>query len=422
MLGATPQQLRQALEGVRIIDFTHWVVGPLAPRLLAHFGAQVIKIERTDAYDGMRQVVFTDELPSTPNQGGAFNNMNADKLAITVNTRHPEGLRLVERLIGMGDAVIENFSAGVMESWGLGYERMKEISPKILYVSMSGFGHTGPLKEYRSYGPTAQAVSGLTLTSGLPGMAPAGWGYSYMDIMGGFMGALALTWGLYRTKTTGRATYIDYAIIEAAMTLLGPYFLDYEVNGRGTRRPDFPPGNRSIWPPVAPHNTYRCFGKDRADQDQWCFVACETQGQFEALCALMGQEALVADPRFVTNEARVQNQDALDAIIAEWTAPRSKHDIMDACQAVGVIGAAVQNAEEKVDWDPQLRHRQVFPVLPHPETGMTKYEGYPVKLSRTPARLRRGAPLWREHNRQVFGEILGLSGEEIARLEADGVI
>jgi crotonobetainyl-CoA:carnitine CoA-transferase CaiB-like acyl-CoA transferase len=155
-------------------------------------------------------------------------------------------------------------------------------------MSTSGFGHSGEWSGYRSYGPTAAAQGGLTLTSGLPGREPAGYGYSHMDIMGGWMGGQALLMGLLQAKKTGRGFYIDYAVSEGTMSLLGQYMLDFQVNGRRTRRPGFPPGNRSVFPAVAPHNTYRCSGKDRAGQDWWVFIACETQQQFEALCNLMG--------------------------------------------------------------------------------------------------------------------------------------
>ena len=164
------------------------------------------------------------------------------------------------------------------------WDRLKELNPKLVYLSLSGYGHKGEWGSYRSYGPSAQASSGLTFSSGLPGKNPAGWGYSYMDVTGGWCGGLGMMMGLLRMKRTGEGVYVDYAVTEAAMAMLGPFFLDYQVNGRPTRRPGFPPGNRSIWPQVAPHNTYRCAGIDRQGQDWWVFIAAETQGQFEALC------------------------------------------------------------------------------------------------------------------------------------------
>jgi benzylsuccinate CoA-transferase BbsF subunit len=311
----------------------------------------------------------------------------------------------------------------VMDRFGLGWEEMRRINPRLVYVSMSGFGHSGPLKDYRSYGPTAQAVSGLSFTSGLPGQPSAGWGFSYMDVLGGFFGSLALAQGLYYSRRTGKGIHLDQSIIESAMLLLGTFFLDYEVNGRPTRREGFPPGNRALFPPVAPHNTYRCYGRDRLGQDQWCFIACESDEQFRRLAAMMGRvDDLAADARFTTNEARLANENELDAAIEAWTSRRPRYEVMERLQEAGVIAAVVQNAEDRVEYDPQLRARGMFPVLPHPVLGERMYENYPVRLSRTPAQMKRGAPLWGEHNQAVYGELLGLSDAEIAQLAADGVI
>jgi crotonobetainyl-CoA:carnitine CoA-transferase CaiB-like acyl-CoA transferase len=351
-----------------------------------------------------------------------FNTLHHGKLAISLNTKDPEGRKLVERLIGKCDALVENFSAEVLPSWGLTWERMHEINPKLVYMSSSGFGHTGEWKGYRSFGPTAQAQSGISLASGLPGKPPAGWGFSYLDVMGGWMGGLALIQALLQAKKTGKGCYVDYSVTEGAMSMMGTYLLDFQVNGRRTRRPDFPPGNRAIFPALAPHNTYRCAGKDRNGQDWWVFIACETQPQFESLCALMDDPALALDPKFATNDARVAHQDELDAIVGRWTRARRRYDIMRKCQAAGIIAAVVQSAEDRVEYDPQLQHREMHPIIDHPEVGELPYEGYPVKMSRTPAFVHGRAPTLAEHNQYVYGELLGLSAAEIASLRDRGVI
>ncbi len=421
------------LSGIRVLDFTWKTVGPWAPRLLTHYGAEVIHVERAGGFDDHRYAtqrsLSNDDATPNHHQGGKplytdpyFNTLHHGKLAISLNTRNPEGIKLVERLISHCDAIVENFSAEVFPNWGLTWERIHELNPKIIYMSSSGFGHTGDWKGYRSFGPTAAAQSGLTLASGLPGQPPAGWGYSYLDVMGGWMGGLALMQGLLQAKKTGEGFYIDYSVTEGAMTMVGPYLLDFQVNGRRTRRPDFPPGNRALFPAVAPHNTYRCSGTDRVGQNWWVFIACETQAQFEALCTLMGQPALALDPKFATHEARVQHQDELDTLIGRWTRARRRYDIMHKCQSVGVIAAAVQSAEDRVEYDQQLHHREMHPVIHHPELGDVAYEGYPVKMSRTPAFVHGRAPTLAEHNRYVYGELLGMSEAELAGLHERGVI
>ena len=443
------------LSGIRVLDFTWKTVGPWAPRLLTHYGAEVIHVERAGGYDDHRYnatpSIVTDapqpaELPGTkkvyndpqfntlrdeaPAESGQkklypapyFNTLHHGKLAISLNTKVPEGIRIVERLIGICDALVENFSAEVLPSWGLTWERIHSVNPRLVYMSASGFGHSGEWKGYRSFGPTAQAQSGISLASGLPGKPPAGWGFSYLDVMGGWMGGLALVQGLLQAKKTGVGCYVDYSVTESAMTMMGTYMLDYQVNGRRTRRPDFPPGNRSIFPPLAPHNTYRCAGRDRNGQAWWVFIACETQPQFESLCALMGEPGLVLDPKFATNEARVAHQDELDAIIGRWTRARRRYAIMRECQAAGIVASVVQSAEDRVEYDPQLQYRGMHPIIMHPEIGEVPYEGYPAKLSRTPAFVHGRAPTLAEHNDYVYGELLGMSADEIASLRSRGVI
>ena len=448
---------RGVLSGIRVLDFTWKTVGPWAPRLLTHYGAEVIHVERADGWDSHRYNATANILSDDPQPAdlpGAkqvhidpqfntlgeesaeskeaeqqalypapyFNTLHHGKLAISLNTKSPEGLKIVERLIGACDALVENFSGGVFTSWGLTWEKMQEINPRLTYMSTTGFGHTGDWKGYRSFGPTAAAQSGLSLASGLPGKPPAGWGFSYLDVMGGWMGGLALVQGLLQAKKTGKGARIDYSVTEGAMSMLGTYLLDYQVNGRPTRRPDFPPGNRSVFPTLAPHNTYRCAGQDRVGQDWWIFIACETQTQFEALCNVMEQPSLALDPRFATNEARVANQDELDIIIGRWARPRRRYAIMRQCQAAGIIAAPVQSAEDRVEYDPQLQHRQVHPIIEHPELGDVPNEGYPVKMSRTPAFVHGRAPTYAEDNRYVYGELLGMSDEEMHSLRERGVI
>jgi crotonobetainyl-CoA:carnitine CoA-transferase CaiB-like acyl-CoA transferase len=436
------------LSGIRVLDFTWKAVGPWGPRLLTHFGAEVIHIERADSWDDHRFTLRRSPIidgpltewtqgeadgsffggPGTDETAGRYyaqpywSTLTSGKLGVSLNTRHPDGLELAEKLVAISDAVVENFSGEVLNSWGLGWERLHEINPRLVYMSTSGFGHSGEWSGYRSYGPTAAAQGGLTLTSGLPGREPAGWGYSHMDIMGGWMGGLALAMGLHQAKKSGKGFYIDYAVSEGTMSLLGQYMLDFQVNGRKTRRPDFPPGNRSVFPATAPHNTYRCSGKDRAGQDWWVFIACETQQQFESLCYLMEKPELLMDPLFATNDARFANQDELDQIISTWTRPRRRYEIMQMCQKAGVIAAVVQSAEDRVEYDPQLQHRELYHVIEHPEIGTFQYESYPVKMSRTPIFLKGRAPLLREHNRYVYSELLGLSDEKIAALEEEQVI
>ncbi|MBI2859476.1 MAG: CoA transferase, partial [Chloroflexi bacterium] len=235
------------LSGVRVLDLTRVEMGPQATRLLAAAGAEVIKVEHMSALDSMRTA---DAVPSekwSPNRAPVFNSLNCNKLSITLNIWHPEGMKLLKRLIAISDVVIENFSSRVMERWGLSYEALAEIKPDIIYVSLSGFGHHGRHRDYVSLGPTAQALSGLSYMSGLPDKPPAGWGFPYLDITPGYYGAMAILLALRYRLYARQGQHIDLSALECGITLCGPAILDYVVNNRPYRQL----GNRLMHPATA---------------------------------------------------------------------------------------------------------------------------------------------------------------------------
>jgi crotonobetainyl-CoA:carnitine CoA-transferase CaiB-like acyl-CoA transferase len=330
-------------------------------------------------------------------------------------------MALLHDLLRVSDVVIENFSAGVLESWDLGYEVMRAINPAIIYLSLSGFGHAGRDREYVTWGPTAQAVSGLTAMSGLPGEPPAGWGYSYLDHTAGYYGALAIQMALYHREQSGHGQYIDIAQVETGMVLAGAEILDYAVNGRGYLASGGPPGNRSRTPQIAPHNTYRCRGDDPdvPGAGRWVTIVCETEAHWRALCRVMGDPARTTDERFRTNAARYGHQDALDAEIEAWTRTLDPYDVMYLLQSAGVPAGVVQTAHDRQERDPQLAARGFYARAEHPELGEHAFEGLPVRFSRTPWSVRRGGPLLAEHNGAVYGELLGRTDEQLVQMAAE---
>ena len=277
-----------ALSSFRICDFTGQLAGAGATKWLASFGAEVIRIEdpvRQGRWDILRGVPpYVDDRRGI-DLGGGFNNHNTDKLGITLNLRTERGKELLTRLIELSDVVSENFAKGVLERWGFGYERLREIKPDIVYVSNCGFGHVGPYSDFKSWGPIAQAVSGLTFASGLPGKPPAGWGYSYMDHTGAYYMAMAIMLALLHRQRTGEGQWVDLACTDAAVTLNGPALLDWTVNGRPTRREGSPDSNRNAWPPMAPHGIYPSRG-----DDEWVAISCRNQGDWEALAGVVAAE------------------------------------------------------------------------------------------------------------------------------------
>ena len=412
----TQQSSELPLTGVRVLDMTWFVAGPTATRVLAALGAEVIRVERSDSWQGFRGG------DTGPNDGGMYNNLNVDKLAVKLNARHPKGFELLVELIQRSDILIENYSSRVLESWGLSYEEIRSIKPGIIYVSITGFGHSGRNRDYVAFGPTSQALSGMTFLSGLPEEAPAGWGFSYMDHTAGYLAVMAILNALLFKKKTGQGQWVDMSTVEAAITQTGPFVLDYVVNGRPARRPGVPAGNHALHPKTAPHSAYRCAGKDALEQDEWCTIACSTEAEWQALCRVMGQPELATDSRFATMQARIANEDALDALIQEWTQQLGKYDVMYRLQEEGVPAGAVQNAADRVERDPQLRARSLFQQVDHAVLGRNEVEAVPIKFSRTPCKLEMGSPLWGEHNQQILGGILGHSQEELEQWEAEGVI
>jgi crotonobetainyl-CoA:carnitine CoA-transferase CaiB-like acyl-CoA transferase len=405
------------LSGIRVCDLTWIIAGPTATRVLADFGAEVIRVEHEQAADSIRfgRPIVGDA--PTLNNSGFFNYFNRNKKSILLNARHPDGMELLKQLIAQSDVVVENFSSAVLQSWGLDYEALKAIRPGIIYCSISGFGHSGRDKAFTTWGPTAQALSGLTLMSGLPGEPPAGWGYSYMDHTAGYYGAMAIMMALHHRNRTGEGQYVDLSQVEDGIILGGPAVLDYTVNGRPWRREGMPPGNHAWEPAVAPHNTYPCAGEDR-----WLALAVMNDAEWQALIQAMDEPAWAVDEKFATNAGRLANQDELDEHIAAWTRQCDDYELMAVLQAAGVRAAVCQKPSDRVENDPQLNARGWWQRLPHAELGDCQYDGVAPRLSETPGALRTASPLLGEHTFEVLRDVLHLSDEQISEYSNAGVL
>ena len=410
----------QALAGIRVIDFTWVRAGPWAVRWLGALGAQVIKVEWPLREIGRTFLVQPGQQPNF-NGSGNFNDTNANKLSITLNVRTLKGMDLIKQLISQSDVVIENYSSRVMRDWGLGYEELCKLRPDIVYVSLAGFGHTGRHHHYTTWGPSAQALSGMTHLSGLPGEPPAGWGWSYLDDTGGMYGTMSVLTALHNRNMTGQGQHVDVSQMTMGVTLNGPALLDTTINGRPSRREGYPPGNRAHWPgtpllnnyrgpTVAPHNTYRTKGDGYND---WCVIVCDSDQEWQRLVEVMGSPGWAATPKFATMEGRLEHQEDMDKAIEEWTLTLEKYELMERCQAAEVRAMPVQSNDDRVEHDPQLRHRGMYLEMDHADLGVRKLQNAPFKLSESPALNSRSGPLIGEHNQQVFEGLLGLSHEEL---------
>jgi benzylsuccinate CoA-transferase BbsF subunit len=421
--------LPQALQNIRVVDFSWVRAGPWATRWLGAFGAEIIKIEWPENERGRLPSTTTpQDLEVNFNTSGNFNDTNVNKKSLSLNVRSAKGLEIVKRLIAVSDIVIENFSSRVLQNWGLGYQEQCKIKPDIVYVSMAGYGHTGRHHHYTTFGPVAQAVSGLTWLSGLPDKPPAGWGWSYMDDTGGIYGAICALTGLYHRNMTGQGQHIDLSQMVSSVPLNGPALLDFAVNGRGSRRPGYPPGNRAHWPGapvvnnyrgpiVAPHNAYRT---DPGGYNDWCVIVCAADEEWQRLVRVMGEPSWAASSKFASVTARLQYQEELDQHIEAWTLRFDKYALTARCQAAGVRALPVQSAEDRVENDPQLRHREMYLPLEHPALGLRKVQNAPFKLSETPATNRLPSPLIGQHTREIVEGLLGYSHKELRAGFDDG--
>ena len=279
-----PSGLPLPLDGIRVTDFSWIVAGPQATRILADLGADVVKVENESYIDSMRIGLRQDPDKPSLNRSGFHSNLSRNKRGITANLFHDQGREAVERLLAVSDVVIENYSAGAFARMGFSWERLQEINPSLIYVSVSGFGHVGRDASYTTWGPSAQAISGATAMSGLADRPPAGWGFSYLDHSAGYYAAIAALMALHHRARTGEAQHVDMSQIECGMVVSAVPMLDYQVNGRSYERV----GNRSRYPATAPHNTYPCSGDDR-----WIAIAVDDEVQWGALCEVLGLDELL---------------------------------------------------------------------------------------------------------------------------------
>jgi crotonobetainyl-CoA:carnitine CoA-transferase CaiB-like acyl-CoA transferase len=434
------------LKGVRVADLTWALASAGTTTLLASLGAEIIRIEwpqrmdftrlaetagvgisskeirRTPLAPGKKEIPYQKKgavSPPMANRSGVFNDRNPGKYGITLNMGLEEGREVFRRLVRVSDIVMDGFKAPVMGKWGLGYESLKAEKSDIIYIQMSGYGNTGPYRDYGSLGPTAHAFSGVGYLNGFPEpYEPTSWSHSYMDTTPPFYSALAAIGALHYRNRTGRGQYIDQAQYEPGLFLGGTALLDFSANGRKSTRV----GNRSPNVAAAPHGIYRCAG-----DDAWIAIAVFDDTQWRSLCERMSNPPWAAEERFATFESRIRNQDALDHLVEAWTRNQERYALMYALQDEGICAGVVQSPEDKVNTDPQLKVRDFFVHLDHSELGTRPFTRHLTpKFSETPAHpggvTHRGAPCLGEDNAFVYEKVLGMSRDEIRALEEKGVI
>jgi crotonobetainyl-CoA:carnitine CoA-transferase CaiB-like acyl-CoA transferase len=407
------------LAGVTVIDFTSAWAGPMTTRSLAFLGATVIKIESPvtmDSWRGSVRGAAADRFPDLDpgerpyNRNCYFNTQNHDKLSLALNLKRAGAKEVVYALAEKSDVVIDNFSPGVLDRLELGYDRLSAINPRIIAVAMPAFGADGPMTHHVGMGMTMEAACGMTGLMGYGDGRPVPTGTAYMDPIGGLHGAAAVVTALMDRERTGRGQSIEVAQTEAAMHWIGDELIAFAEGGepwtaRGNHVPD-----------AAPHDAYPCAGTD-----EWVAIAVFSNDQWRALCAEIGHEELVEDPRFVTFEARWEHQDELVDVIGAWTAGHDKWDVAQRLQNAGIPAAPVQKGAD-IFGSPALREIGFVTTLDHPEAGTHDYPGLAYGLERTPGAIRRAAPLFGQHNDFVLREVVGLSAERVEELRASGAV
>jgi crotonobetainyl-CoA:carnitine CoA-transferase CaiB-like acyl-CoA transferase len=409
-----PADPARALEGLRVVDFGWVLAAPIGTRLLASFGAEVIRVESAAKPDSMRTQAGPDGKPH-PDLGGLYNAVNAGKKSFSVDLGKPAGLALVKELIGTADVVVNNFRPGALERMGLGFEVLRSIRPDVILLNLPGAHRKGPWAQRPSMGNILMAASGFNLLTGFEGERPRGIGIAYPDFTSPHLLAATVLAAVRQRSRTGAGQEIHLTQLSATLALLGCEWMQFKVTGRQPARN----ANRS--PNYCPHGVYPARPEVDPEMDAWVAIAAAGDGEWGALCGAMGRPELAADSRFATHDARKANEDELDALLGGWTASRDKWALAEHLQAAGVAAAAVEHLKDMMELDPQLKghYQQVRqPAAPDVDIPIdreaARWVGSRLDLGR--------APMLGEHNQYVVQEILGKSDEELARLVADEVL
>lgn len=401
---------RLPLEGVRVVDFGQYIAVPFAAQFLAWTGADVIQVESIhQPFRGRTFVPFADGVPG-PNRAALFNALGTSKRCLSLNMSHPRAQELARQLIVKSDVVMDQFSTGLMERWGLGYDELRRIKPEIIMLSLGAFGRTGPMKQFTGLSSVINLSSGLADVTGYEGGHPRILGSYFPDVMSGTDAALAVVAALRHRDLTGQGQYIDQSMVESLMAHLAEPILDLTMNGREPSRM----GNHH--PRIAPHNTYRCNGND-----SWVAITAETEDEWRTLCQVMGRPESISDPRFIDNAARKRNEQELDAVIETWTLAQDKHEVAHRLQQAGVPSAPSVSPKELVE-DPHLNVQGFFVPIDHPEVGVRQHVGAPWRISGMASPHYQPAPLMGAYDQLILEELLGLSAEEVRTLIEEGVV
>lgn len=393
------------LDGMKVIDLSRLLSGPYCTMLLADMGADVVKIERPGTGDDTRAL----GPPFLAGESAYYLSINRNKRSVVVNLKESRGVRIVHQLLAEADVIVENFRPGTMESLGLGYAAVQSRNHRIVYCSISGYGHTGPHAQLPGYDLVIQGEGGVASLTGDPSGPPYKVGVSQADITAGMMAFQGILLALLARAQTGRGQHVDIGMLDCQVALL-----TYQAGIHFATGAD-PTRMGNLHPTIAPYTTYPCGDGD------YITIACANDAMWQRFCHAVGRPAWIEDAQFRTNAERVQHREKLDACIKERLSRRSSHEWIATLQARGVPCGRIQSVGEVCD-HPQVRARDMVVELDHPTIGPLRVTGIPIKLSDTPGTVRTPPPLLGEHTTQVLTEWLRMDTAAVDALRMDRII
>jgi formyl-CoA transferase len=399
--------MEKALAGVKVLDLTQFEAGTSCTEMLAWLGADVIKVEPPKMGEQGRWMIT--EKPGVDSH--YFILLNANKRSITLNLKSERGKEIFLALVKQVDILSENYSLGTLESFGLGYERLRQINPRLIYLSIKGFGTYGPYSKFKSFDMIAQAAGGAMSLTGFPGSPPLKPGPTIGDTGTGIHAACGVPAAYIQRQRTGKGQKVEVAMQEAVFNFVRVPMMDTYITHQPTQRR----GNRLGGGAVG--DIFKCAPGGPND---YVYMLCTTPEMWEALCNIIGHPEVPEDPRFKDRKEREKYIEELTHLIEEWTSRRSKHEVMKTMGEAGVPCGAVLDSVELLN-DPHLKERGMVVTVDHPVRGKFTMPGCPVKLEDSPAEVK-SAPLLGQHNAEIYGELLGLKDGDLEQLKEQGVI
>lgn len=399
------------LGGIRVLDLSRILAGPWAGQMLADLGAEVIKVERPGSGDDTRAwgPPYMPTASGEPSGESAYyHSANRGKLSVCIDMAAPEGQRLIRELAAGSDVLIENFKVGGLQKYGLDFDSLQAINPRLVYCSITGFGQDGPSASRAGYDFMIQAMGGIMSVTGEADGPPMKIGVALADVLTGLYAANGIQAALIHQRATGQGQHIDMALLDVQVASLANQAMNYLATGVNPERL----GNAH--PNIVPYQAY-------PTADGHIILAIGNDGQFERFCELGGRAELAADERFRKNSDRVRHREALVPVVAEIMLQRSSVEWLQALHQRGIPCGPINKLDQVFD-DPQVRHRGLRLDLEHPEAGTVPSVANPIRLSRTPIEYDRAPPLLGQHTDEVLSRVVKLDGSAISQLRADGVI